>query len=129
MRALLEPRGAIVLYLAAVGAEPGVAHARGFLLGPAAVVEDPATGSAAGPVLAYLRDRSGTSGLTVHQGDDTGRPSRIDCAWGRTVRACQTTSSSPRATSGSDASLPFRGSTSAGPSIHTCTWSPGCHAG
>ena len=82
LRALLEPHGAIVLYLAAVDATAGVAHARGFFLGPDGVIEDPATGSAAGPLLAYLRERDAAADeLTVHQGIEIGRPSRIDCAW------------------------------------------------
>jgi trans-2,3-dihydro-3-hydroxyanthranilate isomerase len=81
MRALLEPIGAMVLYLAAVDPSAGSARARGFFLDPAGIVEDPATGSAAGPLLAYLRERDGTTELTVHQGAEMGRPSRIDCAW------------------------------------------------
>ena len=79
LRALLEPLGAIVLYLAA--ADGDVAYARGFFLGPGGVIEDPATGSAAGPLLAYLREHGGADDLTVHQGVEMGRPSRIDCAW------------------------------------------------
>jgi len=79
LRALLEPLGAIVLYLAAV--DGAVAHARGFFLDPGGVVEDPATGSAAGPLLGYVRERGGPDELTVHQGIEMGRPSRIDCAW------------------------------------------------
>lgn len=79
LQALLEPLGAVVLYLAAVDGE--VAHARGFFLGPGGVIEDPATGSAAGPLLAYVRERGGPDELTVHQGIEMGRPSRIDCAW------------------------------------------------
>jgi trans-2,3-dihydro-3-hydroxyanthranilate isomerase len=79
LRALLEPLGAIVLYLAA--ADGADAYARGFFLGPDGVIEDPATGSAAGPLLAYLREHGGADDLTVHQGLEIGRPSRIDCAW------------------------------------------------
>ena len=79
LRALLEPLGAIVLYLAAV--DGAVAYARGFFLGPDGLIEDPATGSAAGPLLAYLREHGGPDDLTVHQGVEIGRPSRIDCAW------------------------------------------------
>ena len=41
----------------------------------------PGTGSAAGPLLAYLYDRAGTRSLTIRQGDEIGRPSRIDCSW------------------------------------------------
>ena len=48
------------------------------------VIGDPATGSAAGPLLAYLRERDAAADeLTVHQGVEMGRPSRIDCAWER----------------------------------------------
>ena len=81
MRSLLAPVGAMVLYLAAVDADDRVAYARGFFLDPAGVTEDPATGSAAGPLLAYLREREGIDELTVHQGVEMGRPSRIECAW------------------------------------------------
>jgi trans-2,3-dihydro-3-hydroxyanthranilate isomerase len=81
MRALLDPIGAMVLYLAAVDLEAGAARARGFFLDPGGVTEDPATGSAAGPLLAYLRERSGTTALTVRQGLEMGRPSRIECRW------------------------------------------------
>ncbi len=82
LRALLEPLGEmLVLYLVAVDPDNGTAHARGLFLGLEGVVEDPATGSAAGPLLAYLYERVGTRSLTVRQGDDMGRPSRIDCSW------------------------------------------------
>ncbi len=81
LRALQEPIGAMVLYLVALDLEAEMAQARGFFLGPAGITEDPATGSAAGPLLAYLREHAGTGELTVHQGLEMGRPSRIDCAW------------------------------------------------
>ena len=70
-----------MLYLVAVDPDTGTAHARGFFAGLDEVVEDPGTGSAAGPLLAYLNDRVGTQSLTVRQGDEMGRPSRIDCTW------------------------------------------------
>jgi len=81
LRALLEPLGAVVLYLTAVDAGCATARARGFLLGDSGIVEDPATGSAAGPLLAYLHQRVGADRLTVHQGGEIGRPSVIDCSW------------------------------------------------
>jgi trans-2,3-dihydro-3-hydroxyanthranilate isomerase len=81
LRALLRPIGAMVLYLAVVDLGAGTAWARGFFLDPGGIIEDPATGSAAGPLLAYLRERAGIESLTVHQGIEMGRPSRIDCAW------------------------------------------------
>lgn len=81
LRALLEPLAALVLYVVVAGPEAGTARARGFFLGLDGIVEDPATGSAAGPLLAYLRERAGTRSLIVRQGDEIGRPSRIDCTW------------------------------------------------
>jgi trans-2,3-dihydro-3-hydroxyanthranilate isomerase len=81
LAALLEPLGAMLLYLVAVDLQAGSAHARGFFVDPAAITEDPATGSAAGPLLAYLHARAGATALTVEQGGEIGRPSRIDCAW------------------------------------------------
>jgi PhzF family phenazine biosynthesis protein len=61
--------------------EPGsTAHARAFFPG-VDIEEDPATGSAAGPLGAYLVSRNlaaeGTA-FVVEQGDEVGRPSRIE---------------------------------------------------
>ncbi|MEA2183863.1 MAG: hypothetical protein QOF69_3048 [Solirubrobacteraceae bacterium] len=81
MRALLEPLTALVLYLVAVDPPAQRASARGFFLDRGAITEDPATGSAAGPLLAYLREHTETTALTIDQGVEMGRPSRIDCAW------------------------------------------------
>ena len=74
--ALLAPHGAICLYLAAVGPADSTATARSFF-GQADVPEDPATGSAAGPLCAYLEQRAGTVRLTIEQGAHMGRPSRL----------------------------------------------------
>ena len=51
---------------------------------PGGVVEDPATGAAAAAFGAYLRELASSSRprrVTIHQGDDIGRPSllRVDC--------------------------------------------------
>lgn len=81
LRSLLDDLDALVLYLAVLDPDAGIAHARGFFIGPEGVLEDPATGSAAGPLLAYARERSGARELTVHQGDEIARPSRIACGW------------------------------------------------
>jgi len=81
LRDLLGPLGALVLYLVAVDPDEGRAHARSFFPGVGEVVEDPATGSAAGPLLAYLHQRVGTQSLSIRQGDEIGRPSRLDCTW------------------------------------------------
>jgi trans-2,3-dihydro-3-hydroxyanthranilate isomerase len=81
MQELLEPLGALVLYLAAADPPAESAAARGFFVDRRTVIEDPATGSAAGPLLAYLRERAGTTALTIDQGVEMGRPSRIECTW------------------------------------------------
>lgn len=73
---LLEPLGATVLYLAWWAPDRGQARARGFFGGG----EDPATGSAAGSLLATLAERRGVTTLEVTQGVEMGRPSRIDTA-------------------------------------------------
>ncbi|HEX8157378.1 MAG TPA: PhzF family phenazine biosynthesis protein, partial [Solirubrobacteraceae bacterium] len=65
MSSLLESLGALVLYLVAVDPPAQRAGARGFFVDRGAVIEDPATGSAAGPLLAYLRERAGTTALTI----------------------------------------------------------------
>jgi trans-2,3-dihydro-3-hydroxyanthranilate isomerase len=79
--ALLEALNAPVLYTVVV--EPGcdMAWARGFFFGVRGIVEDPATGSAAGPLLAYMNKRAATVSLVVSQGEEIDRPSRIDCSW------------------------------------------------
>jgi trans-2,3-dihydro-3-hydroxyanthranilate isomerase len=81
LRALLEPLDALVLYVVAVDPDEGTAHARSFFPGVDALIEDPATGAAAGPLLAYLHERADTQSLTIRQGDEIGRPSRLDCTW------------------------------------------------
>jgi trans-2,3-dihydro-3-hydroxyanthranilate isomerase len=77
LTALLDGAGAICVYLAAIDAEAGTAHARSFFLGDAGPLEDPATGSAAGPLLAYVAARAATRTLTVRQGVEMGRPSTL----------------------------------------------------
>jgi trans-2,3-dihydro-3-hydroxyanthranilate isomerase len=71
---LLNPVGALTLYLAYVDAEQGTAAARAFA-GSTAVAEDPATGSACGPLLAYLAERTRAERLEVVQGVEMGRRS------------------------------------------------------
>jgi len=57
-------------------------HVRVFV--PAVgIAEDPGTGSAAGPIAMLARERWGTAtSLTIHQGDEIGRPSRIEVELG-----------------------------------------------
>jgi trans-2,3-dihydro-3-hydroxyanthranilate isomerase len=73
---LLRAHGAVCLYLAAVDVEAGSARARSFF-DDGKAGEDPATGSAAGPLCAYVAQRTGTLRLAVTQGVEMGRGSRI----------------------------------------------------
>ncbi len=77
---LLRGTGTEVLYLAVLDPEARTARARGFFADPGVVAEDPATGSAAGPLCAYAAARTGARELVVEQGVAMGRPSRIVCA-------------------------------------------------
>jgi trans-2,3-dihydro-3-hydroxyanthranilate isomerase len=74
---LLTEHEAITLYLAAVDPEAGTARARSFMRS-AEMGEDPATGSAAGPLGAYLHQRVGTGRLVIRQGEEMGRPSVLE---------------------------------------------------
>jgi trans-2,3-dihydro-3-hydroxyanthranilate isomerase len=74
-----EPRAGETpnFYLAWVDFEAGEARARMF----ATVVpggEDPATGSAAGPLGAYLAERAGLDRVRIRQGEEMGRPSVLE---------------------------------------------------
>jgi trans-2,3-dihydro-3-hydroxyanthranilate isomerase len=76
---LLDDHEAVVLYLAAYDPAGGRAHARAF--GHTADMgEDPATGSAAGPLMAYLHARAGIERLAIDQGLEMGRPSLLECS-------------------------------------------------
>jgi trans-2,3-dihydro-3-hydroxyanthranilate isomerase len=76
---LLDSHEAIVLYV--VACEPGHGRARARSFGHTRDMgEDPATGSAAGPLMAYLHARTGLERLAIDQGIEMGRPSRLDCA-------------------------------------------------
>jgi trans-2,3-dihydro-3-hydroxyanthranilate isomerase len=78
LEAVLGEFEAVTLYLAAVDGDE--AHARSLYLEPDGVSEDPATGSAAGPLMAYLHERRGTERLRIEQGVEMGRPSVLDCS-------------------------------------------------
>jgi trans-2,3-dihydro-3-hydroxyanthranilate isomerase len=69
---LLVSHGAIVYYLFALG-EDGAVRARSFMR-TAEMGEDPATGSAAGPLCAYVAQRTGTEAIEIDQGREIGRP-------------------------------------------------------
>jgi PhzF family phenazine biosynthesis protein len=82
LAALAKPLGCEGCYLFCLETrEPSaVAHARGFFPG-IGIAEDPATGSAAGPLAQYLvarRRAPERAWLTIEQGDEIQRPSRIE---------------------------------------------------
>jgi trans-2,3-dihydro-3-hydroxyanthranilate isomerase len=60
-----------------VDVEAGEARARMFSTG-APGGEDPATGSAAGPLGAYLAERAGLERVVIRQGEEMGRPSVLE---------------------------------------------------
>jgi trans-2,3-dihydro-3-hydroxyanthranilate isomerase len=80
LRALLEAHEALTVYFAACDPGAGTARARAYFLDPGAVAEDPATGSAAGPLCAYLEQRTGAPRLRIEQGVAMGRPSVLECS-------------------------------------------------
>jgi trans-2,3-dihydro-3-hydroxyanthranilate isomerase len=69
-------QGVVNFYLSWVSPTDGRAAARSF---PSLEVEseDPATGSAAGPLLLYVHDHLGIDHLEIEQGVEMGRPSRL----------------------------------------------------
>jgi trans-2,3-dihydro-3-hydroxyanthranilate isomerase len=77
---LLARTGATTVYLAHWDEAAAVARARAWWLPRGALGEDPATGSAAGPLMAFLHDHAGAERLTVRQGEELGRPSVLACA-------------------------------------------------
>jgi trans-2,3-dihydro-3-hydroxyanthranilate isomerase len=74
---LAEPYGSIVIYLAWCEPDQGRARARSFTR-TIEMGEDPATGSAAGPLGAYLFERTGCERLVIRQGEEMGRPSALE---------------------------------------------------
>jgi trans-2,3-dihydro-3-hydroxyanthranilate isomerase len=80
LKTLLDATSCTVVYLAEVDAEAGTARCRSFFMDPGGATEDPATGSAAGPLLAYLQQRRGVEALEIAQAVEMGRPARILCS-------------------------------------------------
>jgi len=76
LEALLDPLGAVTLYISAWDADSGRARSRS-LTPDVDGGEDPATGSAAGPLCAYLHARAGAQRVEIDQGIEMGRPSRL----------------------------------------------------
>ena len=77
-RALIDEFEALTIFVAAVDGER--ARARAILVDLDRLGEDPATGSAAGPLMAYLHQRRGVGRLRIEQGVEMGRPSEIECS-------------------------------------------------
>jgi trans-2,3-dihydro-3-hydroxyanthranilate isomerase len=75
---LLAEHQATTLYAAVCDPANGQARTRSFV--SEAIGEDPATGSAAGPLVAYLAARTGCDSLTIDQGVEMGRPSRLQAS-------------------------------------------------
>jgi trans-2,3-dihydro-3-hydroxyanthranilate isomerase len=74
--ALLDGHDALVLYLFCCPAGSDAVRARAFTH-TQQMGEDPATGSAAGPLCAYLQARRDVESLEIEQGVEMGRPSRL----------------------------------------------------
>ena len=74
---LVKPYGSIVIYLVWCEPERETARARSFTRS-VMPGEDPATGSAAGPLGAYLAERVGCERLRITQGEEMGRPSVLE---------------------------------------------------
>jgi trans-2,3-dihydro-3-hydroxyanthranilate isomerase len=74
---LSEPHGSVVIYLAWPDPDGETVRARSFTR-TVEMGEDPATGSAAGPLGAYLQARAGAERLLIRQGEEMGRPSVLE---------------------------------------------------
>jgi trans-2,3-dihydro-3-hydroxyanthranilate isomerase len=74
---LSEPHGSVVIYLASLDPDGETVRARSFTR-TVEMGEDPATGSAAGPLGAYLHERVGIERLLIRQGEEMGRPSVLE---------------------------------------------------
>src|SRR3954447_4685757 len=79
LAALLSEHTALTVYAALCDPAHERADARAFFDSPGGIAEeDPATGSAAGPLIAYLQQRTGIERLVVDQGVQMGRASRLE---------------------------------------------------
>jgi predicted PhzF superfamily epimerase YddE/YHI9 len=74
-----EPRAGEAQNFYVVWVDPGAGQARARMF--SVVVpggEDPATGSAAGPLGAYLAENAGCERVAIRQGEEMGRPSLLE---------------------------------------------------
>jgi trans-2,3-dihydro-3-hydroxyanthranilate isomerase len=86
LTAVLAAGGATCAYVSWPDPDGARVQARSFFLDASGVAEDPATGSAAGPLCAYLNARAGATAIEITQGVAMGRPSRLLCEAGERVR-------------------------------------------
>jgi trans-2,3-dihydro-3-hydroxyanthranilate isomerase len=78
---LLDRVGATCIYIVAWDQKSGRARARSFYEGVGGKIEeDPATGSAAGPLVAYLHHSTGATEVRIEQGVEMGRESVLDAS-------------------------------------------------
>ena len=77
-RALIDEHHAITMFFAAVDGD--AVRARAIVVEPDRMSEDAATGSAAGPLMAYLHARRGLERVRIEQGVEMGRPSVLECS-------------------------------------------------
>jgi trans-2,3-dihydro-3-hydroxyanthranilate isomerase len=83
---LLRDLGTVCAYVAWHDPAREAVQARSYFMTDELVAEDPATGSAAGPLCAYLQAHTGATRVDIEQGVAMGRPSRILCEAGERVR-------------------------------------------
>ena len=86
LRTVLTVHGCTCAYLAFLDVEAEFAQARSFFVYGPSAVEDPATGSAGGPLMAYAHARTSVGRLVIDQGVAMGRASRLFCEAGERVR-------------------------------------------
>jgi trans-2,3-dihydro-3-hydroxyanthranilate isomerase len=86
LRTVLTVHGCTCAYLAFLDTAMEFAQARSFFVDGPSVLEDPATGSAAGPLMAYAHARTRVERLAIDQGVAMGRASRLLCEAGERVR-------------------------------------------
>jgi trans-2,3-dihydro-3-hydroxyanthranilate isomerase len=86
LAAVLAQCDGICAYVCWPESDGEAVQARSFFLQGGLATEDPATGSAAGPLCAYLHERTGVASIDIAQGVAMGRPSRIRCEAGERVR-------------------------------------------
>jgi trans-2,3-dihydro-3-hydroxyanthranilate isomerase len=80
LETIARQAASMAFYVFVPDGHAAAARARGFFAEREHIVEDPATGSAAGPLCAYLHRHTGVQGVAIDQGVEMGRPSRLDTA-------------------------------------------------